>query len=75
MVLGERAASPLPPARGPGERCKLTQWGLGQGTGWNGFLCVFNPTETTYLSSLTAFDGKNSGEARSLHRVPASPKF
>ena len=29
-VLGEGAASPFPPARGSGERCKLPQWGPGE---------------------------------------------
>ena len=39
-VLGEDAANPSPPARGPRERCKLPQWGPGRSSGRNRFWCI-----------------------------------
>jgi len=68
--LGSGAASPPPyQLGGLGERCKLTQWCPGQSPGQNRFLFVFNPTKSTW--GITALDGKNSGEARSIARLRA----
>jgi len=65
-VLGEGRSYPLsPPARDLGEQCKQTHgvWGKAPA---KIDVCVFLITRKASAWCLTAFDGKNSGEARSI---------
>jgi len=39
-IFGEGQQAPSPPAKGSGERCKLTQWGHGRSYGNFGFWCI-----------------------------------
>jgi len=42
-----RAAPPPKPARGSGERCKLSQWGLGQSSSRQTIWCISGPKGAT----------------------------